>query len=115
MERASWVIWWRTRLVLAASLPPFRRRALPLAIANADTYERQIYDGTMSKEMSKTGVRNRNELDRIYLRKAVRPSLKDYQKNPNWHSDLLQNKVMSHPGPAQHTPHAVLCSHRYLT
>lgn len=37
MERASWVIWWRTWLVLAASLPPFRRRALPLAIDKADT------------------------------------------------------------------------------
>lgn len=75
----------------------------------------KLYDGTMSKEIPKTGARNRNELDRIYLRKAVRPSLKDNQKNPNGHSDLLQNEVISHPRPAQHTPHTVLCSHRYLT
>lgn len=40
MERASWVSWWRTRLVLAASLPPFSSRALPLAMANADTWRK---------------------------------------------------------------------------
>lgn len=48
------------------------------------------------------------------LWQAVRSSLKDNQKNPNGHSDLLQLQVLSHPGPAQHTTHAVLGCNSYL-
>lgn len=37
IARASWVSRWRILLVLEASLPPFRSKAFPLAIARADT------------------------------------------------------------------------------
>lgn len=76
----------------------------------------ELCDGAVSREqIPKTRARTRKDFDRMYLRKAVRPSLKDNQKNPDWHSDLLQEEVRSHPCPAQHTPHAVLRSDRYLT
>lgn len=51
----------------------------------------------------------------VDLWQAVRSSLKDDQKNPNGHSDLLQLQVLSHPGPAQHTTHTVLGCYSYLT
>lgn len=38
MESASWVSWCRILLVLEASLPPFRSKAFPLAIARAATW-----------------------------------------------------------------------------
>lgn len=59
-ERASWVSWCRTQLVLAASLPPFKRRAFPLAIARAETlmkkkgatFQKQAFDALRISEYS---------------------------------------------------------------
>lgn len=94
MESASWVSWCRILLVLEASLPPFRSKAFPLAIARADTWNTIDENVTLTFRDSvkqPTIVKSTGwVLGLTDLWETIRTWLKDDKQDTNGDSDLFQ-------------------------